>query len=74
MAMVEFDHTVKYRGVFYAPHVSVEVEESEVEQFIKSGAKRLPQVQQEPQSPSGVESKVSDLKKPQKAPAPTKKG
>lgn len=74
MATVEFDHRVKYRGVFYAPHAIVTVSEEDLEELDSSGAKVVSQSAQEPETASKPSVRTTAPKKPYKIPAPAKKG
>lgn len=74
MATVEFDHRIKYRGVFYAPHTPVMVSEDDLEELASYGAKVVPQNAQEPETTSKPNAKATAPKKPYKIPAPAKKG
>lgn len=74
MTMVEFNHTVKYGGVFHAPHASVEVKDEHVEELIAIGAKVLLQTPQDTESPPKPIDKKPEKKTPYKIPAPKQKG
>lgn len=75
MAIVEFDHRVKYRGVFYAPHTPVEITDEDLDTLTSSGAKVLSQNAQDLKSTQDVKpAQKLAAKKPYKIPAPAKKG
>lgn len=74
MFVVEFSHTVKYGGVFHAPHTSVEVMDEDMKELSALGAKVLSQTPQDTESPPKPIDKKPDKKTPYKIPAPKQKG
>lgn len=50
MATVEFNHSVKHRGIWYAPHAAVKATEEELDELVKTGAKIVEREQQQSQN------------------------
>lgn len=50
MATVEFDHSVKHRGIWYVPHAAIKAAEEELDKLIKMGAKVVEREQQQLQN------------------------
>jgi hypothetical protein len=74
MAKVEIAFRVKYGDAFYAPHVSIEVEDKDIEELVSLGAKVLSQTPQVSEPQSKPTDKKSEKKVPYKIPTPAKKG
>lgn len=72
MSIVEFDHRVKYRGAFYAPHTSIEVDDKDLDELTAIGAKVLSRNAQDTEKASKPQAKTSTAKKPYKIPPPSK--
>jgi hypothetical protein len=73
MALCEFSHKVKYRGVFYAPYKPFEIDEKDVKELIALGAKMVPQNPQDAKTVSTPQEKKPAKKTPYKIPPPNKK-
>jgi len=74
MAICEFSHTVKYGGVFHAPHKPFEVDEKDIEELTALGAKVSCTTPQDTETQPKSQNKKPAPKKPYKIPTPAKKG
>lgn len=74
MAICECSHTVKYGGVFHAPHKPFEIEDKDIEELTALGAKVSCTTPQGSESQPKPQDKKPVAKKPYKIPAPEKKG
>ena len=72
MSIVEFSHMVKYRGAFYAPYTSIEVDDKDLDELTAIGAKVLSRTAQDTEKASKPQAKTSTTKKPYKIPPPSK--
>lgn len=73
MPVIEFNHRVKYGGVFYAPHAPVVALKEHIEELIKLGAKVLSQDEETIEKPLQQLEKKPVRKQPYKIPPPSKK-